>query len=191
MAKFGIALGSGPRGLGFESRYSDQNSGDHIRGRRNFFRIGIRKAVKKTCRWHVFRPWENPLLHRRTPCGCGYGAILFDAANPIITLRPKNWNPLLRVPVFLLCCGIRIDYGGSSGSRTRILWMRAEIKTGTPYGILLFHAYSKGRLHVGVVFFFQAGVSWHVQKRRYHNPIIYIVFYTLFAIIVSIILLRQ
>ena len=23
MAKFGIALGSGPRGLGFESRYSD------------------------------------------------------------------------------------------------------------------------------------------------------------------------
>ena len=21
---------------------------------------GIRKAVKKTCRWHVFRPWENP-----------------------------------------------------------------------------------------------------------------------------------
>ena len=29
MAKFGIALGSGPRGLGFESRYSDQISGDH------------------------------------------------------------------------------------------------------------------------------------------------------------------
>ena len=24
MAKFGIALGSGPRGRGFESRYSDQ-----------------------------------------------------------------------------------------------------------------------------------------------------------------------
>ena len=24
MAKFGIALGSGPRGLGFESRHSDQ-----------------------------------------------------------------------------------------------------------------------------------------------------------------------
>ena len=43
MAKFGIALGSGPRGLGFESRYSDQNSGDHICGRRNFLRIGIRK----------------------------------------------------------------------------------------------------------------------------------------------------
>ena len=39
MAKFGIALGSGPRGLGFESRYSDQNSGDHICGRRFFFII--------------------------------------------------------------------------------------------------------------------------------------------------------
>ena len=26
---------------------------------------GIRKAVKKTCRWHVFRPWENPLIARR------------------------------------------------------------------------------------------------------------------------------
>ena len=25
MAKFGIALGSGPRGRGFESRHSDQN----------------------------------------------------------------------------------------------------------------------------------------------------------------------
>ena len=36
MAKFGIALGSGPRGLGFESRYSDHYSGDHFRGRRFF-----------------------------------------------------------------------------------------------------------------------------------------------------------
>ena len=44
MAKFGIALGSGPRGLGFESRYSDQNSGDHIRGRRIFLSIRIRKG---------------------------------------------------------------------------------------------------------------------------------------------------
>ena len=38
MAKFGIALGSGPRGRGFESRYSDQKSGDHIRGRRFLYR---------------------------------------------------------------------------------------------------------------------------------------------------------
>ena len=25
-----------------------------------------RKAVKKTCRWHVFRPWEIPTTYRRT-----------------------------------------------------------------------------------------------------------------------------
>ena len=29
MAKFGIALGSGPRGLGFESRHSDVSSDAH------------------------------------------------------------------------------------------------------------------------------------------------------------------
>ena len=43
MAKFGIALGSGPRGLGFESRYSDQKSGDRFCGYRIFLHIGIRK----------------------------------------------------------------------------------------------------------------------------------------------------
>ena len=43
MAKFGIALGSGPRGLGFESRHSDQNSGIRKCGFRNFLRVGIRK----------------------------------------------------------------------------------------------------------------------------------------------------
>ena len=72
MAKFGIALGSGPRGLGFESRHSDQKTGDRICGHRFFnWCDGVRKAVKKTCRWHVFRPWENPLVSGRTPCGCG------------------------------------------------------------------------------------------------------------------------
>ena len=44
MAKFGIALGSGPRGLGFESRYSDQKSGIRLCGFRIFNRIWIRKA---------------------------------------------------------------------------------------------------------------------------------------------------
>ena len=34
MAKFGIALGSGPRGRGFESPCSDQKTGDYICGRR-------------------------------------------------------------------------------------------------------------------------------------------------------------
>ena len=44
MAKFGIALGSGPRGLGFESRYSDQIK--KLTQRVGFFisqGIGIRK----------------------------------------------------------------------------------------------------------------------------------------------------
>ena len=32
---------------------------------------GNRKAVKKTCRWHVFRPWEIPLMsgHGLQDCG--------------------------------------------------------------------------------------------------------------------------
>ena len=45
MAKLGIALGSGPRGLGFESRHSDHKSGDCIRSRRIFYwSVGIRKG---------------------------------------------------------------------------------------------------------------------------------------------------
>ena len=34
-----------------------------------FMDNGIRKAVKKTCRWHVFRPWENPSKTDGTPYG--------------------------------------------------------------------------------------------------------------------------
>ena len=36
--------GSGPRGLGFESRHSDQKTGDHICGHRFFISGGIRKG---------------------------------------------------------------------------------------------------------------------------------------------------
>ena len=72
MAKFGIALGSGPRGLGFESRYSDQKSGDHICGRRffNFYRaskgrhqsadwckkVSVGESV--FCRTHPIGKWD-------------------------------------------------------------------------------------------------------------------------------------
>ena len=28
---------------------------------------GTRKGVKKTCRWHVFSPWESPSKFRRIP----------------------------------------------------------------------------------------------------------------------------
>ena len=48
MAKFGIALGSGPRGRGFESPYSDQKTGIRFCGFQFFnWGDGIRKAVKK------------------------------------------------------------------------------------------------------------------------------------------------
>ena len=109
MAKFGIALGSGPRGLGFESRYSDQNSGDHKCGHQNFYRIGIRKGGTspqtgaKIESWRAFfSTWENPLLYRRTPCGCGYGVILPDNRNPIMILRPKIKGLLLQSFYFCL-----------------------------------------------------------------------------------------
>ena len=48
MAKFGIALGSGPRGLGFESRYSDQKSGIRICGFRIFYWVlGFERTLRK------------------------------------------------------------------------------------------------------------------------------------------------
>ena len=65
MAKFGIALGSGPRGRGFESRYSDQILKPPIGW--FFYLNGYSEAkvrYKKTCRWHVFMPWETPLVFR-------------------------------------------------------------------------------------------------------------------------------
>ncbi len=39
MAKFGIALGSGPRGLGFESRYSDHKKASQMFSSGWFFTI--------------------------------------------------------------------------------------------------------------------------------------------------------
>ena len=30
---------------------------------------GNRKAVKKMCQWHIFRPWEIPLTSGRIPPG--------------------------------------------------------------------------------------------------------------------------
>ena len=32
---------------------------------------GNRKAVKKTCRWHVFRPWENPGVSMKDKLSAG------------------------------------------------------------------------------------------------------------------------
>ena len=48
MAKFGIALGSGPRGLGFESRYSDQKSGIRVCGFQIFYGVmGFERPLRK------------------------------------------------------------------------------------------------------------------------------------------------
>ena len=75
MAKFGIALGSGPRGLGFESRHSDQNK--RAASAALLFLAGMRdsKGRHQSADWcnqvsggHLISLWENPLLHRRTPC---------------------------------------------------------------------------------------------------------------------------
>jgi len=75
---FGIpngSCGSGPRGLGFESRHSDQLSGDHIRGRRifNLCRDSKdrpeRSEGSKQSGGLFDRSWENPLVSGRAHVG--------------------------------------------------------------------------------------------------------------------------
>ena len=68
MAKFGIALGSGPRGLGFESRYSDQNCGNGLCHSHNFFIVRDskdrpgRSEGKQQSGGLLLRSWENPII---------------------------------------------------------------------------------------------------------------------------------
>ena len=70
-------MASGPRGLGFESRHSDQKSGDHICGCRIFNLCRDSKGWpersegKKQSSGLFLRPWENPLIDRRIQYGCG------------------------------------------------------------------------------------------------------------------------
>ena len=75
---------SGPRGLGFESRYSDQKMKTARLGSLHFS-FGLCRDSKdrpelsegnKQSSGLFIRSWENPLVHRRAPCGCGYGLIL-------------------------------------------------------------------------------------------------------------------
>ncbi len=77
MAKFGIALGSGPRGLGFESRHSDQKpvtasvvAGFLIEWWDLIGRHQSTDWCKKVSGGHFFSPWENPFLSERIPLGC-------------------------------------------------------------------------------------------------------------------------
>ncbi len=77
VAKFGIALGSGPRGLGFESRHSDQNAGIRLCGCLRFllcFSANPRPLVSKW--WPkeqsesaaVPRVWIPILREKWKPC---------------------------------------------------------------------------------------------------------------------------
>ena len=90
-----------------------------------------RKAVKKTCRWHVFRPWESPPISQTHPLGMwmGYGFILTDfsviwvpsflgmdgrtrkavGAHLKIQMHPvRIWMGLILAPHRLSCTNIKI-----------------------------------------------------------------------------------
>ena len=61
IAQLVSASDCGSEGRGFESHYPPHKIKPHPCGWGFILSDdGIRKAVKKTCRWHVFRPWENP-----------------------------------------------------------------------------------------------------------------------------------
>ncbi len=94
MAKFGIALGSGPRGLGFESRYSDQNSGNGFCHSQNFYRCyEIRKdgasahtGVKK-CQVDTF------LVHGRILWFLDAPLVGVDRNQICSIFAPHNYTP--------------------------------------------------------------------------------------------------
>ena len=75
IAQLVSASDCGSEGRGFESHYPPQKNRRYLRISPVFIWFwadnGIRKAVKKTCRWHVFRPWESPWNLRRIWYGCG------------------------------------------------------------------------------------------------------------------------
>ena len=62
IAQLVSASDCGSEGRGFESHYPPHKKETDTEWYPFLFYgvNGIRKAVKKTCRWHIFRPWENP-----------------------------------------------------------------------------------------------------------------------------------
>ena len=70
IAQLVSASDCGSEGRGFESHYPPQKK-EPVQKDWFFFLAtgdnGIRKAVKKTCRGHVFRPWENPRVGDGSP----------------------------------------------------------------------------------------------------------------------------
>ena len=62
----------GSEDRGFESHYPPHKNKALLTECLVFMEwIGTRKGVKKTCRWHVFSPWESPRLPERGPLGPG------------------------------------------------------------------------------------------------------------------------
>ena len=66
IAQLVSASDCGSEGRGFESHYPPHKKQGYHPVPLFFMDNGIRKAVKKTCRGHVFRPWENPKV---SDCG--------------------------------------------------------------------------------------------------------------------------
>jgi len=77
---------------------------------------GTRKAVKKTCRWHVFRPWESPVCRvsgkqqggrgpvdngtrrerpaRRAGKKVSGGHFFSSGESPLFSNSPGEWSPV-------------------------------------------------------------------------------------------------
>ena len=65
---------------------------------------GTRKAVKKTCRWHVFRPWESPsgniVLFHSFPHILIIGHIFHAVASFLQVLAESYINLILFATIF-------------------------------------------------------------------------------------------
>ena len=102
MAKLGIALGSGPRGLGFESRYSDQKNPDRISGRDFFNRsTGFERPLRKHAGGMFLGRGRIP-LHSGAP---GTGV---DECKACLRAKSHNYTSPPKTPYLL--CGREIFY---------------------------------------------------------------------------------
>ena len=116
---------------GFESHLSHQKR-EGTKGTLSFlvWVVRTRKAVKKTCRWHVFRPWESPSKSRCIRYGCRWVLNMCDAEKPLVRahLFNKFYKSIgTKIPV--------IPYGvAGSFCVSKTLSLRASAHTGAPQG---------------------------------------------------------
>ena len=91
MAKFGIALGSGPRGLGFESRHSDQKEKGCYGSPFLFGLVGIRKTD------------PNKVRVRISPADCflGRGRIHCSIDAPLAGVDREQFRSILALYIYL------------------------------------------------------------------------------------------